>query len=80
MANINIFEKMNKVPGGLIIIPLMAAILINTFFPDLLKIGGPTTALFKSGSSAMMGIFLLICGSSINIKQEVYHFIKVACY
>lgn len=69
MANINIFEKMNKVPGGLIIIPLMAAILINTFFPDLLKIGGPTTALFKSGSSAMMGIFLLICGSSINIKQ-----------
>lgn len=33
MANINIFEKMNKVPGGLIIIPLMAAILINTFFP-----------------------------------------------
>lgn len=69
MANINIFEKMNKVPGGLIIIPLMTAILINTFFPDALKIGGPTTALFKSGSSAMMGIFLLICGSSINIKQ-----------
>ena len=69
MANINIFEKMNKVPGGLIIIPLLAAILINTFAPSVLTIGGPTTSLFKSGSSAMMGIFLLICGSSINIKQ-----------
>lgn len=29
--NINILEKMNKVPGGLIIIPLLVAILINTF-------------------------------------------------
>ncbi len=67
--NINILEKMNKVPGGLIIIPLLAAILINSFIPQVLNIGGPTTALFKVGSSAMMGIFLLICGTSINIRQ-----------
>ena len=67
--NINILEKMNKVPGGLIIIPLVAAILLNTFVPQALTIGGPTTALFKVGSSAMMGIFLLICGTSINIRQ-----------
>ena len=67
--NINILDKMNKVPGGLIIIPLLAAILINTFVPQVLAIGGPTTALFKVGSSAMMGIFLLICGTSINIRQ-----------
>ncbi|HBX7447363.1 TPA: 2-keto-3-deoxygluconate permease, partial [Klebsiella pneumoniae] len=50
--NINILEKMNKVPGGLIIIPLLVAILINTFAPQVLSIGGPTTALFKVGSSA----------------------------
>lgn len=67
--NIKIFDKMNKVPGGLIIIPLLAAILINTFAPQVLTIGGPTTALFKVGSSAMMGIFLLVCGTSINIRQ-----------
>lgn len=69
MMKINILEKMNKVPGGLIIIPLLAAILINSFAPAALTIGGPTTALLKAGSSAMMGIFLLICGSSINIRQ-----------
>ena len=66
---IAIFDKMNKVPGGLIIIPLLAAILLNTFAPGVLTIGGPTSALFKTGSSAMMGIFLLICGTSINIRQ-----------
>ncbi|OCG28794.1 2-keto-3-deoxygluconate permease [Gilliamella sp. wkB108] len=86
MKNINILEKMNKVPGGLIIIPLLAAILINTFFPTALAIGGPTSALFKNGSTAMMGMFLLICGSSINIKQaglplykgSVLLFLKIA--
>ncbi len=35
--NINILEKMNKVPGGLIIIPLLVAILINTFAPQVLS-------------------------------------------
>ena len=54
--NINILEKMNKVPGGLIIIPLLVAILINTFAPQVLSIGGPTTALFKVG----YGLFVLI--------------------
>ncbi len=53
--NINILDKMNKVPGGLIIIPLLVAILINTFAPQVLSIGGLTTALFKVGSSAMTG-------------------------
>lgn len=69
LMNINIFDKMNKVPGGLIIIPLLVAVIINSVAPQVLAIGGPTTALFKVGSSAMMGIFLLICGSSINIRQ-----------
>lgn len=77
--NINILEKMNKVPGGLIIIPLLVAILINTFAPQVLSIGGPTTALFKVGSSAMMGIFLLICGTSINIRQAGCRSIKAPC-
>ncbi len=35
--NINILGKMNKVPGGLIIIPLLVAILINTFAPQVLS-------------------------------------------
>ena len=62
-------KYINKVPGGTIIIPLLAALLINTFFPELLTIGGPTTALFKDGNSTIMGIFLIICGSQIDIKK-----------
>ncbi len=56
--NINILEKnMNKVPGGLIIIPLLVAILINTFAPSAPVLAARPPLYLKSGSSAMMGIF-----------------------
>lgn len=60
---------MKKVPGGQIIVPMVLAMVINTLFPNLLGIGGPTTALFQKGSQTLMGLFLIICGSSIKIKQ-----------
>ncbi|GAA3014263.1 2-keto-3-deoxygluconate permease [Tetragenococcus solitarius] len=58
-----------KIPGGNIIVPMLVAMLINTFFPSLLAVGGPTTALLKEGNQAMMGLFLVCCGSQINFKQ-----------
>lgn len=58
-----------KIPGGNIIVPMLVAMLINTFFPSLLTVGGPTTALLKEGNQAMMGLFLVCCGSQINFKQ-----------
>ncbi len=62
-------KLMKKVPGGQIIIPMVVAMCLNTFFPAFLSIGGPTTALFQKGSQTLMGLFLIICGSSINIKE-----------
>lgn len=62
-------KLLKKIPGGQIIVPLITAILINTAFPNFLSIGGPTSALLKNGNQALMGLFLIICGSQINIKQ-----------
>lgn len=65
----DILNKMKKLPGGLVIIPLVIAVLIATFVPQAFQIGGYVTALFYEGNSAMMGFFLIVCGSTINIKQ-----------
>lgn len=64
-----IISKMQTIPGGLVIIPLLIAVFINTVFPQFFEIGGFTTGLFKNGQPAMMGLFLIICGSAINLKQ-----------
>ena len=55
----DILGKVNKVPGGIMVVPMIITALINTFIPAVLKIGGPTTAAF-SGAGAMATIGLLV--------------------
>lgn len=67
--DLDLLNKMKKIPGGLVIIPLILAVLLATFFPQAFQVGGYVTALFYNGNAAMMGVFLIVCGSSISIKQ-----------
>lgn len=64
-----ILEKVRKIPGGLMVVPLLLGAFVNTFFPDVLRIGGFSEALFKSGAPAILGVFLFCNGAQINLKQ-----------
>lgn len=60
----DILGKVNKVPGGIMIVPMLITAMINTFAPALLKIGGPTTAAFSgAGAMATIGMLLFVAGS-----------------
>ena len=67
--DLDILNKMKALPGGLVIIPLLIAVILATVCPQVFQIGGYVTALFYDGNSAMMGFFLIVCGSAINIRQ-----------
>ena len=67
--DLDLLNKMKNLPGGLIIVPLLIAVLLATFCPQVFEIGGYVTALFYEGNSCMMGFFLIVCGSAINVKQ-----------
>lgn len=67
--DLNILNKMKNLPGGLVIIPLVIAVVLATFVPQVFQIGGYVTALFYEGNACMMGFFLIVCGSMINVKQ-----------
>lgn len=71
-----ILNSIRKVPGGLMIIPLLLGALFNTFFPDLLEIGGFTTNLFKTGAMPILAVFLFCNGAQINAKQAGAPLIK----
>jgi 2-keto-3-deoxygluconate permease len=60
-------EKLEKIPGGMMIVPLLIGTFINSFFPDFLKIGGFVTSIAQ-GSGALIGAFLLCMGAGIQIK------------
>lgn len=61
-------RTIEKVPGGLMVVPLLLGAIINTFFPQVLEIGGFTTAMFKEGSLAILGVFLFCMGSQMSVN------------
>ncbi len=64
-----ILQNVKKVPGGLMVIPLFLGAIVNMLFPDLLNIGGMTTATFKTGASSFIGASLMCVGSQITITK-----------
>jgi 2-keto-3-deoxygluconate permease len=61
-------RTIERIPGGMMVIPLILGALFNSFVPDLLNIGGFTTALFKDGATTLIGAFLFCMGAGIRLK------------
>jgi 2-keto-3-deoxygluconate permease len=60
---------LERIPGGMMVVPLLLAATINTFAPNLLRIGNFTEALFVNGASTLIALFLLCTGAQINVKS-----------
>ncbi|TSJ90255.1 2-keto-3-deoxygluconate permease [Gilliamella apicola] len=65
----NILNTVKKIPGGLMVVPLVLGAITNTFVPQVFSIGGFTEALLKTGAPALLAAFLLCNGAQIQIKQ-----------
>lgn len=61
-------RTIDKIPGGIMVVPLLLGATVNTFFPEALMIGGFTTAMFKQGTLAILGVFLFCMGSQMSPK------------
>lgn len=63
-----ILQTVERIPGGLMIVPLLLGASINTFLPQVLDVGGFTTALLRDGSLAVIGAFLFCMGAQIPVR------------
>lgn len=65
-----ILKFLNRIPAGIMVVPLLLGSLINTLFPQALQIGGITTAIFSSaGVSTLLGAQLFCMGTSMKVKD-----------
>jgi 2-keto-3-deoxygluconate permease len=63
-----IWKTMLRVPGGLMVCPLFLGMVINTFVPNLLKIGGFTEALSGIGYPTILGMYLFTVGTKMTMR------------
>ena len=68
-GNVPILDTINKVPGGLMVIPLFLGVVCNSLIPGFLEIGSFTTALFKNGSNALIATLFFCSGEQIQFKS-----------
>jgi 2-keto-3-deoxygluconate permease len=62
-----IYRSINRVPGGLMVVPLFIGMVLNTFFPTLLQIGGFTQALTGVGYPTILGMYLFTVGTKMTV-------------
>ena len=59
----------NIIPGGSMILPLLAAAFLNTLFPDMFgKLGGMATGMFSESAMCLSGIVLFAVGTSLDFS------------
>ena len=66
-------KTLNKIPSGLLIVPLLLSSAFNTLFPNFwTTLGGPSEGLFKSGTYCVIGLMLFASGASVSFKKLGY--------
>lgn len=69
-SRIPLFDGMNKIPGGLMLIPLILGSIVGTFAPGFLEMGNFTTALFKDSALPLIGVLIFATGMQITLKTS----------
>ena len=68
----NILKTVKKIPGGLMVVPLLLGAIINTFFGGTIWTmfdGTFTTYLWKSGAMPILAVFIFCNATTINFKK-----------
>jgi 2-keto-3-deoxygluconate permease len=72
MRQIPIKRSIERVPGGMMVVPLLLGALIATFFPNTPKFFGSFTGALFSGALTILAVFYVCMGASIDFKATPY--------
>ncbi|TVY10779.1 2-keto-3-deoxygluconate permease [Paenibacillus cremeus] len=61
-----------RIPGGMMIVPLLLGAIINTLFPTISKTFGSFTGALMTGSLPILAVFYVCMGATIDFKATPY--------
>lgn len=67
---IPLWDGMNKLPGGTMVIPLILGSIVGTFFPGFLDMGSFTTGLFKASATPLIALLIFATGTQITVRSS----------
>ncbi|EFW36922.1 2-keto-3-deoxygluconate permease [Treponema phagedenis F0421] len=78
MRGVNMLKIMKKVPGGILLVPMLISALFNTFLPGFFgKYGGISDALFTTkGINYIVGLITLCSSTALNFRSLIKVFKK----
>lgn len=68
-VRVPLFDGMNRVPGGLMLIPLILGSIFGTFFSPALEIGSFTTALFQNSALPLIALLIFATGTQVSVRN-----------
>jgi 2-keto-3-deoxygluconate permease len=69
---VNIKAGIEKVPGGLMLVPLLVGAVIHTLAPDAGKFFGSFTGAMFTGLAPILGVFYICLGATLDLKATPY--------
>jgi 2-keto-3-deoxygluconate permease len=72
MANVAIKRSMERIPGGMMIVPLFTGAIINTLAPNTAKFFGSFTGALFTGALPILAVFYVCMGATIEVKATPY--------
>jgi 2-keto-3-deoxygluconate permease len=72
MKQIPIKRTLDRIPGGMMIVPLLLGAVITTFFPATPKFFGSFTGALFTGALPILAVFYVCMGASIDVKATPY--------
>ncbi|PLZ02198.1 2-keto-3-deoxygluconate permease [Burkholderia sp. WAC0059] len=72
MAQIPIKRSIERIPGGMMIVPLLAGSLVATFLPGMPKFFGSFTSALFTGALPILAVFYVCMGAGISLKSTPY--------
>lgn len=70
MGRVPIVDTLQRVPGGMMLIPLLLGSLVRTFWPGFLELGSFTSALFRDSALPLIALLIFATGAQINLRQS----------
>lgn len=64
------YQWMDKVPGGLMLIPLVLGSIVGTFAVGFLELGSFTTALFQNSALPLIALLIFATGTQVTLKTS----------